>query len=114
MAGREPSADELAEDFAELKRMLEALMAELKAGYVPRELYEANHRSLRAEIALEMAAMRRDVDSKASAETANATNGRVKSLEEKQTWATRTAVTALVSPLLVGVLVFLLTQGIGK
>lgn len=56
--GRERSAAELGEDLDDIKRALEALMVELKAGYVAREVYEARHTGLRAEIALEMASMR--------------------------------------------------------
>ena len=58
MTSRERSLAELGEDLDEIKNTLAALMAELKSGYVPRELYEARHAGLRAEIALEMASMR--------------------------------------------------------
>jgi hypothetical protein len=58
VTGRERSLAELGEDLDEIKGTLAALMAELKSGYVPRELYEARHAGLRAEIALEMASMR--------------------------------------------------------
>jgi len=73
MAARVPEAEELAEDLAEIRRQLEsvvkdqgrrfdALMQELKSGYVPRELYEARHTALRSEIALEMAAIKSQAD----------------------------------------------------
>ncbi len=70
-AGRERSTAELGEDLDEIKASLAALMTELKSGYVPREVYEARHKGLRAEIALEMAGMRSETSAVRSvAETA--------------------------------------------
>lgn len=60
---RQRSPDEIAEDLEEIKQALHALRGELSAGYVPRELYEARHLALRKEIALEYAAMTREMES---------------------------------------------------
>lgn len=55
---RERSAEELGEDLDEIKAALDAIRDDLKAGYVPRELYEARHTALRSEVALELAAIK--------------------------------------------------------
>lgn len=57
---REKSTAELGEDIDDIKRMIAEMFNELKTGYVPRELYEARHSGLRAEIALEMAVIRNE------------------------------------------------------
>lgn len=114
---RVPEAGELAEDLADIKRQLEgvvknqdrrfdALLQELKAGYVPRELYEARHTALRSEVALEMAAikMQQDADrAAAKAETISA-RGVADSAKGLSMWALGLICTAVVVAL-VGFLV---------
>lgn len=63
---RERSSDELAEDFAELKSMLVDLgrrLDRLDEKFLSRELYEARHKALRTEVAIEMAAIKTTAES---------------------------------------------------
>lgn len=52
---RVPEVDELAEDISEIKSAISKIEEKLDARYVPREVYEARHTSLRSEVALELA-----------------------------------------------------------
>lgn len=95
MTGRERSPDELAEDLAEIKRAvehgsrdtrmaIEALVAEIKSTYVRQDVYARDHTYL---------------------------TGRMAKLEGAVTWAWRTGITALVLPVLVGIVITLLVTG---
>lgn len=66
---RERTPAELGEDLDEIKAAVRELMAELKAAYVPRDLYEARHTALRSEVATELAHIQADMKTKASSET---------------------------------------------
>lgn len=89
MADRVPDPSELAEDLArieravergaaEMRQAFEALAARIETTYVRRDVYDAKHRILEV---------------------------RVGKVEERYTWIGRTAITALVLPILVGVVV---------
>lgn len=68
MAPRVRTLEELGEDLDEIKSGVSGLSDKLDQRFVPRELYEANHRALRSEVALELAAIKaqQEADRKAS------------------------------------------------
>lgn len=55
MPPRDRSPAEMAEDLDEIKERLRSIEDRLDARYVPREVYEARHKSLRDEVALQLA-----------------------------------------------------------
>lgn len=94
-AARVPDPGELAEDLAEIKRAVErgardtrlaidALASRIESTYVRKDVYEARHATL--------------VD-------------KVGKFEDRLTWSFRTAVTALVLPILVGVVLTIILSG---
>lgn len=95
---REPTLGEVADDLRELRdavdkngdelrRAVDRLTEQIAETYVRKDVYEARHGTL--------------ID-------------RVAKVEERQTWSTRTAVTALLLPILVAVIVALVLTGGGR
>lgn len=98
MPGREPSTDELAEDLARIERAvergasetraaIEALAAKMEQTYVRQDVYDARHSILMS---------------------------RVDKVEERSTWLGRTAVTALLLPILVAIVAAVILAGGGR
>lgn len=97
MSPRVPDPSELAEDLAEIKQMvasgsretrdaIDALALKIETTYVRRDVYDARHTILEV---------------------------RVGKVEERQTWTNRTAITAIVLPILVAVVaVYIQTGGV--
>lgn len=89
MADRVPDASELAEDLARIERAVErgaaetrkaidALALRIESTYVRQDLYDARHSALM---------------------------DRMSKMEDRHTWMARTSITALVLPVLVGIVV---------
>lgn len=85
---REPSLGEVAENLRDLRRSIEALTTMISSTYVRQDVY-------RAEQGLSM-------------ERITAINGRVEQVEERHTWISRTAIAALLLPIMVSIVVTLL------
>lgn len=98
-ATRDPSPGELADDLAELKAMLAALTAKIDSlPYLRVDVYEARHTSLRDQIALQLADYER----------------RMKQLEDRSTWVARAAITGVLLPVIVALVVGVLLAGGGS
>ena len=95
MTGRIPEPEELADDLAEIKAAIaastretraaiDALVVRIESTYVRRDVYEARHQTL--------------VE-------------KVSKVEERHTWVSRTALTALFLPVLVTIVAAILLSG---